>query len=245
MIGLKFKLVLLGLVCGAGFALFFFGKTLESKTADIFFKKIKAAEALGFSPQTYNFFGLFKSKSDILRENQELKEKLTELEAKEAVFAFNGNESALTSRFLEARILTVPPAINYDQVIVGAGLEDGLFGGERVLVGESILFGEVGDVFSGTSRIISVSSYGRKQNVFLEKAGISAVAEGAGNNELTVSVPRDFQVEVGDRIFSLAERSYFIGAVEEIAAHPSSPVKILKIRQPFNVYNLRSLNILK
>ena len=217
MIGLKFKLVLLGLICGAGFILFFFGKTFESKAAGIFFKKIKAVEALGFSPQVYKFF---------------MPESLSDTEDASSIF-------------LRAPILMVTPSINYDQLIVGVGLEDGLAGDEKVLVGENILFGEVGDVFSGSSRIISVSSYGHKQNVFLEKAGISASAEGAGNNELTITLPRDFPVEIGDRAFSMTERSYFVGAVEKITAHPSSPVKILKIRQPFNVYNLRSVNILK
>ncbi|MEK7566970.1 MAG: rod shape-determining protein MreC [Patescibacteria group bacterium] len=246
------KIVLLGFICGAAFILFFFGKTLESKAAAIFFKKIKAVEALGFSPATYNFFGLLKSKGNILRENQELKEKLQESEAKADVSGFASLTAGQAEKsvdflngFLEARVLMVPPAIDYDQLIVGKGAQDGVESGKIVLVGQNIIFGTVGDVFSGSSRIISFSSYGREQNVFLEKAGISATATGRGNNELAVTLPRDFPAEVGDKAYSMTDRPYLVGLVEKIEAHPSSPIKTLKIRQPFNIYNLRSVNILK
>ena len=243
MIKFKYKIILLGFICGAAFALFFFGGTLETKAAAIFFKKIKSLSSIGFSPATYNFFALFKSKSGILRENQELKERLMDLEAD--MPRATEKTDGLQSEFLEAPVLIVPPAIDYDQLIVGRGIGDGVVSGQTVLAGHNVIFGTVGDVFDGSSRVISFSSYGREQNVFLEQAGISVLAIGAGNNELVVTLPRDFPVNLGDKAYSMTNRAHLVGLVEKIEIHPSSPTKILKIRQPFNVYNLRSVNIIK
>lgn len=147
--------------------------------------------------------------------------------------------------FLKAEVIFRPPEIAYDQLIVARGLKDGVREGQIVLFGENIIIGFVGEVFEESSRVVSFSSFGGEHNVFLEEAGVSASSVGHGNGELRVFLPRDFPVFAGDRVFSLTSARYVVGFVEEIVSSPSAPLKVLKIKQPFNVYNLYSVSILK
>ncbi|QQG46289.1 MAG: hypothetical protein HYY55_00370 [Candidatus Niyogibacteria bacterium] len=241
----KKKLVLYASICGAVLLLFFFGKFIEPGAASFLFKKIESIKALGSAPISYyNFWGLFKYKSEILRQNQELAERLTALESREMVLKFSGLFEN-SADFMEATVILRPPAIEYGQLIVSKGLSDGVTEGKIVLLGDSVIVGAVGEVFSGSSRVISYSDYGREQNVFLEQAGISASAVGQGNNELEITLPRDFPVYAGDRAFSLTDPPYLVGLVERVESSASSPVKTLKIKQPFNIHNIYSVRILK
>lgn len=164
------------------------------------------------------------------------------------VLTFNSevqNDHEENEDFLKAEVIFRPPEIAYDQLIAAKGLKDGVKEGQIVLFGENIIIGFVGEVFEESSRVVSFSAFGDEHNVFLEEAGVSATAVGHGNGELRVSLPRDFPVFAGDRVFSLTSARYVVGFVEEIISSPSAPLKVLKIKQPFNVYNIYSVSILK
>lgn len=145
----------------------------------------------------------------------------------------------------EALIIFRPPAIAYDQLIIDKGFRDGVREGALVIYSDYVLIGKIAEVFEDSSRVISFSSYGLEQSVFLEKAGISATALGYGNGEMIITLPRDFPAIIGDKAVSIEAPAYLVGIVERVESSPSSPLKTFIIKQPFNIYNLRSVNILK
>ncbi len=235
----KLKLTAVVLIFAAIF-LFFFADSFKGRVASLIFKKITATRSL-IQLQTYDFF---KNKTGLVKENRELKLSLAEMEAEKSILEFSPKENTPRD-FIEAIVIFRPPAINYDQIILGKGSKDGVTPGQPVLAGKNMLIGTIGEVFDESSRAVLFSSYGLEQNVFLEKSGLAVSAVGQGNNELAITLPRDFQADENAAVFSLTDPPYIIGYVVYTQTSPNSSVKTLKIKQPFNMYNLYSVNILK
>ena len=216
----KRNLILISLLAIISAVLFFVGQSLEFKAAPFLFRKLASLKALFYFPD-------WKNETQI-GQNSSLDQDVW----------IDGGD------FLEALVILRPPAIAHDQLIVNKGFKDGVMDGQLVVIDDSVIVGKVGEVFEDSSRVISFSSYGLEQNVFLQQAGISATALGFGNNELIITLPRDFPVSVGDKAVSLTSQPYLVGIIESIDLSPSSPLKTLRIKQPFNIYHLRSVNIL-
>jgi len=225
--------------------IFLSGESLKHPLSDFLFRKLKTLGAFASSPVSFDFFFSNEEKYNLSKENRELRERVMNLEAAKSVSEFLASSEERISGSVSALVLFRPPSISYDQFIVGRGEKDGVAPGDLVLAAPNIILGRVAEVFSETSRIESFSSYGFELNVSLEKAKISAGATGRGNHEFEVTLPRDFPVEVGERVFSLTDPPYLVGEIEEVSSSASAPTKKLIIRQPFNIYGLRSVNILK
>lgn len=228
----------------AALSVLFFKRDIEPIVSDYVFSKLKKTRSLGFSPLNYGFVIAKPSAAKLAAENKELTGRIEDLEGKLAAMNFRSRSEELPANAVSAGIILRPPGLIYDQLIVDKGTRDGVGSGNIVLAGKDMILGYIEEVFDSTSRVILISSFGREQNFFLEKANLSALAVGKGSNELETSLPRDFPVETGERLFTLTEPPYLAGLVEKIESSPSSPVKKLKIRQPFNLNNLRSVNIL-
>lgn len=227
-------------------AVLFFGLSkLGRLAAEFSFKQIKTLKALGSPPSFSGIFQKNKETEELVLENRELKEKLRDLEAAKGLLEFTVKIQEESKGTIAALILLRPPALAYDQLIVDKGKKDGVVSGNLVLVGPNIILGKVAEVFEETSRVISFSSHGLEENVFLQEAGISASASGLGNYEFAITLPRDFPAETGDQVFSLTDPPYLVGSVEKISSESSASTKKLTVRQPFNIYNLRQVNILK
>ncbi len=212
------KSILTGSLIIVFLLLFFFGDFLETKTAPYLFRKIVYFRALISFPGWQNDAGQSNPPENILKSEDNLS---------------------------EALVIFSPPAISYDQLIINRGLKDGIKNGNLVIYSDYILVGKIAETYEDSSRVISFSSYGLEQNVFLEQAGISVIASGKGNGEMTVTLPREFSAVSGDKVLSLTKPEYLIGFVEKIESPVNSPLKTLVIKSPFNIYNLRSVRVLK
>lgn len=212
------KSILTGSLIIVFLLLFFFGDFLETKTAPYLFRKIVYFRALISFPGWQNDAGQSNPPENILKSED--------------------NPS-------EALVIFSPPAISYDQLIINQGFKDGIQNGNLVIYSDYILVGKIAETYEDSSRVISFSSYGLEQNVFLEQAGISVIASGKGNGEMTVTLPREFSAVSGDKVLSLTKPEYLIGFVEKIESPVNSPLKTLVIKSPFNIYNLRSVRVLK
>lgn len=224
---------------------YFSGRNLDQSASAYIFSKLKKLQALGSSAQGYGLLIGFRSGSELILENRELKRRIEELEAEISVLKLESSGGEKTENLIPAGVIFRPPQLAYDELIIDKGANDGLSAGKPVLVGEYTLAGELREVFAQTSRVILLSSFGREQNVFLEKSRSAVLATGRGSQELEVILPRDFPAEAGEKVFSFHQPPYLVGIVEKVVSLPTSPTKKLKIRQPFNLNNLRSVNIPK
>jgi len=239
------NLFLLLFLIGLAAIIFLGGENLKRSLADFFFRKLNKLGAFVSSPVSFELFFSSEEEYVLSKENRELRERVTNLEAAKSVSEFLASSEEKISGSVPALILFRPPSVSYDQFIVSKGEKDGVAPGNLVLVYPNIILGKVAEVFSETSRVESFSSYGLELNVSLEKAKISASALGRGNHEFEITLPRDFPIEPGEKVFSLTNPPYLVGEIEKVSSSASAPTKKLIIRQPFNIYALRSVNILK
>lgn len=240
------KMIIVG-VFGVFIAvLFFLARPLERHVASFLFSKLYVFKSSLGLPVSYRLYPIVSKSKDILEVNIGLKKENERLKAKIANLEFSVSRPQGTlSRGRRAGILFRPPATPYDQLIIDKGEKDGLQVGKQVLAYEDILLGQVDEVFEGTSRVVLFSSYGQEQDVFLEHAQISVRASGQGNSEFLVTLPRDFPVRIGERVFSGSEPAYLIGLVEAVTGKASSPTKKIRIRQPFNLNHLHTVYVLE
>ncbi|MDP3763030.1 MAG: rod shape-determining protein MreC, partial [bacterium] len=115
--------------------------------------------------------------------------------------------------------------------------------GMRALAYDSILLGEIDEVFNANSRIRLLSYPGRKTEAFLERVSLNIILEGMGGINLNFSVPKTVDIKVGEKIVSNSPPSYMIGQVEEIRAKESEPLAEILVKIPVNLRYLRYVTL--
>lgn len=195
----------------------------------------------------------FRSRVRLAEEVKDLKEKLlkTELELKGLELAIQENQSlkeildrADLSLFTPALVLVRPPQASYDSFIIDLGIEDGVSTGRKVFF-ESVLLGEIVEVFDKTSKVKLYSSSGIETQAFIERIDLAVKAKGKGGGNFAAEVPKDALVEVGDYLIVLGSSQKLLGQVEEIENEPTKSFKKLLFRYPVNLTSIKWVTVEK
>ena len=138
---------------------------------------------------------------------------------------------------IRARVLRVPPAVAFGNIIVASGSADGVAVGMKAILADDIFVGFVEEVFENDSRIQLLSSFGKIEQVRV--GGIVAVSlEGLGGSLMKIELPRDIGLKVGEVIVIAADQPYIAGFVESIDFSGTKPLVAARTILPFNVYQL-------
>ena len=186
----------------------------------------------------------FHTQNSLVRDNESLKERITSLEL--SLMA----ESPLTTTFkaeggeIRGAVLTHPPQSPYDVLIVDVGSRDGVVLGALAGLPEGPELGVVSEVFRSNSKIKLFSAPGEKTNAVLERHQVVVVLEGAGAGNFKLSLPRETEVVVGDRILSPSRAGALMAVVEEVNLSPTDPFKEVLARSPANIFSIRFITIL-
>jgi len=214
------------------------------------FLKMKAA----ISGWWHNVEAVFSEKKALQEENNYLKEKIIQLETKIALdeaknkegemgkIAFSAEEK---NKFLTAHIISRPPYTPYDMLIIDSGAEDGVKEGMQVSAFGNVLLGYITDVFSDTSKIKLISSFGEETNVFLEISLTPAIAIGRGGENFEITLPRSINVNIGEKVLTLGKQPMLIGVVERIEKQETTPFQKIIFRLPVNLQYLNQVFLLK
>ncbi len=196
----------------------------------------------------------FNEKKSLQEENEMLREKIMQMETKitrseilekENVILKNTFSAEEKQNFLLASIIFRPPMTPYDILIIDSGSDSGIKEGMQVSAFGNVLLGYVADLFSDTSKIKLISSFGEETNVILESSGIPAIAIGRGGENFEIMLPRAVKVDVGERIITLGKRPMLIGIVEKIEHQEADPFQKLIFRLPINIQYLSHVFLLK
>ncbi len=196
----------------------------------------------------------FSDKERLQDENVSIRENIIQLETKiafsEAIEKENvALKTAFSAEERQAFILTYvisrPPSTPYDMLIIDSGSKKGIKEGMQVSAFGNVLLGYVSDVFADMSKIKLISSFGEETNVIFESSGISAIAIGRGGENLEITLPREIQVNAGERIVSLGKRPMLVGIVEKIEMAEADPLQKIIFRLPVNIQYLNQIFILK
>ncbi len=224
------------------------GRTLQGIALP--FWKTRTAVVETVSP----YQSAFTSKRALFTENEDLKSKLSEIEAKMQNYqtlldentqlkeAFGRKESG---EQLLAAILVKPGQSLYDTLIVDAGTDLGVAVGQKVFSDGNILIGEVAEVYAHSSKIKMYSSAGEKLSVIISGKDITTEAEGRGGGNFEMIFPRDVDIPKGTEVVLPGIHPYLVGLVDDIISDPRDPLQKVLLRSPVNVQELKFVQIEK
>lgn len=192
------------------------------------------------------------SRKNLVAENVHLKEKVSSLELQVDSLELELNKESTFLELIErkslsgavvASVLTYPPQTPYDVVVIDAGANDLVQVGSKVSLPEGPILGYVAEVFPSTARVRLFSTSGEETNAVLERHNVATTLVGFGAGTFKISIPRDIEVEVGDRILSTDTEASLIAVVEEIRVEPTDSFKTILARSPANIFGVRFLFI--
>lgn len=193
------------------------------------------------------FRDFFRSRNSLMEENAALRQRLEALEVERAArFSAPSDAealSALLGRRTEsggviASVLVGPPQTPYDTAIIDAGENDGVAAGMRVFMPEGPLVGVVAEVYGSSAKVRLFTSSGEKTHAVLERHGLPITLEGAGGGNFKIVLPREAQVEVGDRLLSADVFSHLLGVVGSVKMEPTDSFKEVLAASPANIFNI-------
>lgn len=138
-----------------------------------------------------------------------------------------------------ASILTYPPQTPYDIIIIDAGSNDFVALGNKVSMTEGPILGLVSEVFPRSAKVRLFTTSGEKTNAVLERNEIPVILEGVGGGNFRISLPRNIDVEKGDRILSRDLSSRLLAVVGDVSAKSTDSFKEIIAKSPANIFNLR------
>lgn len=239
-----FLLVTIFIIGAGAFALF--GNLIIATVSPLW----RAENSFSRSLSTLGTF--FKTRGTLIHENTTLKERLASLELELSAFSLSQSENerllALLGRQSEAggivvAVLTHPPQSPYDLLVVDAGEKEAVLVGARAFLPEGPEVGVVTQVSPSFSRVKLLSTSGEKTQAVLERHQVAVTLEGLGGGNFKIVLPREAQVEVGDRILSASLQSSLLAVVEEVSLEATDSFKEVLARSPANIFAIRFLTI--
>lgn len=196
--------------------------------------------------------GLFSSKEDLIIENSQLKEELNETVVTSLKYKALQEEIMTLRQFrlpdnlevVVAKVLKNGGLLNYDGLVLDVGQKNitpdtKLQVGQKVIISDNVLLGELVEVLDTTSKVGLYSTPNRQTSVQIGPNNVKAVALGQGSGNYVVSLPVGLDFNVGDVVLTVVdEREYIIGVVENITKTAEVPFQKLYIKQPANLANL-------
>ena len=190
----------------------------------------------------------FRSKEALVAENRSLRDelflrkiRLSSLNAsrsrEQELLALLGRAESLGGVLASA--LSRPPQSPYDVVVIDAGKEDGIEDNFRVFVPDGPVVGVVKEAFSHNAKVSLYSTFGEETEGILERGGVPVTLSGMGGGNFKITMERDLEVEIGDRIVSRDVEAWPLAIVEDISMKPTDSSKSVLARSPVNIFSLR------
>ena len=194
--------------------------------------------------------GALGSPGQLLSENESLKRQLSDLQLSiastsiEAILQENADLKAMLGRAsttpsVLAAVLSRPPFMPYDELIIDRGADDGIGSGTLVYSPEMVLIGRISALYSQTSAVTLFTSPGQKYNVLIGSSNVPAVAGGRGDGQYEAQVPHGSAIQAGDIVSDSSLNDLDFGVVVSVTADPSDPFDQVLFAPPINIYQLR------
>jgi rod shape-determining protein MreC len=195
----------------------------------------------------------FSFKSNLSKENEDLKAQLSTLEAKmlnynsildenNKIKEILGRKNDKTSMVLSA-ILGKPNRSPYDTLVIDAGLEAGVSEGNLVFAFGDIPIGHVGTTYANSSKVILFSSSGTETEVVVGAKDILMPAVGRGGGNFEMILPRDFTLESGSTVTLPGIYPYVVAVVKTIISDPRDSFVKALLASPVNIQELKFVEV--
>ncbi|MFA6076859.1 MAG: rod shape-determining protein MreC [Candidatus Paceibacterota bacterium] len=209
-----------------------------------------------------SFSSYFLSKNSLYLENENLKSKLSEQEARNSnynsILAENvllketlGRKKEQTIMTLSA-ILSKPNKSPYDTLVIDVGIRQGIKIGDMVFALGNVPIGSIAEAHLDSSKVVLFSNSGEKIQVLVNEKSASfseannnifleIVGRGGGNFEMIL--PRDFKPLKGDEVILPGIVPYVVGIIETIISDPRDPFVKALLVSPVNIQELKFVEV--
>lgn len=187
------------------------------------------------------------SKEELSKENEELKQKIRELENEQqslTLYIQENNElkeifgrSAVRDAVL-AVVLQKPPISLYDTLVLDIGRSANINVGDRVYVDGDILLGKIVEVNNKTSKVKLYSTPGEKFEVEIGENHIQATATGRGNGNFEVTLPREVEIKEGDTVVIPSITPTLFATVSSVSGDPARAFQLILFKTPINIQEI-------
>lgn len=193
---------------------------------------------------------VFRDKSQLLKENETLQKELRDMSLKllDRNLLYEENLSlkerlgrSVNGQSVVARVIAKPPQSPYDTLVIDIGSKEGITVGKNVMYGDSIMIGQVAEVFETTSRVKLFSTSGETINVTIGPHAVPALAIGAGGGNYEIKIPRDTPINLGDPITAPAIMPHILGVVEHIESKESDPFERILFKSPISPLQIETV----
>jgi cell shape-determining protein MreC len=174
---------------------------------------------------------LLKAKNDLEIDNLKLREVLGRTEAK--------------INPVLARVIFLPNFVPYNNLLLDIGENNRtrpIKVGDFVVADGTILIGRLTEIDATYSKVKLISAE-TNLSVVIGPQNIPAVAVGSGAGNLTITLPKDTPVFIGDQVRVSLLNNYLVGSVGHIEKLTSRPTQTILVRTPVNLWQLKWLEI--
>jgi rod shape-determining protein MreC len=200
---------------------------------------------------TFKPFAFFSSRREVYLENKDLKTQVDVLSAKLVDRSLLREENKKLKELLgregeSSRVLGVvlsrPARTPYDTLVVDVGEKHGVSKGDRVVL-ESVLLGEVSEVYYSSSKVTLFSTAGNAIQVIVGTEGIPAEAVGKGGGVYEITLPRESEVYVGDTVYLSNLEPLVLGVVDTIEEDPNDAFETIHVMSAINPYTISFVEV--
>lgn len=198
---------------------------------------------------------LTKSKSFLLKENQNLLEENYDLKISMIDYQIlkdeNNNLKKLLgvisnpSDFVLSSILVKPSYSPYDTLIIDVGQNEGILEESKVYANGIIPIGVVREVYNKTSLVELYSNPGKVTSGIIEGMNITIDLVGRGGGNFEMAVPFELIITNGTKITLPGIDSEIIAIVKEEISEPTDPIKKVILHAPVNIQNEKWVEVKK
>lgn len=185
----------------------------------------------------------FSNENFLLRqENEDLRAQIQRY----SIPDFSPSGTLPGGKYLRARVFSTYPFNIKNQITVDAGGEQGVKNSMAVLIGENILVGKIREARTNVSLVETIFDPHFELPVRISEKEIDSLLQGGSEPKL-ILIEKTKLVRVGDFVYSAGSGMPYglkIGEVAEIKENIAGLFKEVTIKAPFNVSELREVNIL-
>ncbi|MCF7865031.1 MAG: hypothetical protein K9M11_00805 [Candidatus Pacebacteria bacterium] len=142
-------------------------------------------------------------------------------------------------------ILSRPPRIPYDSLIVDIGEDHDLSEGNLVYAEMDYIIGHIEVVNSNSSVVKLFSAPGEKIDVLVGSSTIPVVAEGRGAGNFYIKVPKNIPIAEGDQILVPGIRPIILGTAEHVDSSEGEAFSHIYFKLPVKLNALHYVQIKK
>lgn len=206
----------------------------------------------GSTTDTLPSGGMFRSKTELAKENEALKQRVDALARDLKGYDFAVQENIELKKLLIGKkdggvfagVLARPGEhLPFDTFLLDIGSMAGIKNGDIVLGGQNIALGKAAETYPYSSKIKGFSSAGETTDAFLGPENIPVQLKGLGGGSYLAELPRDLDVREGDAAVLPGSDGFILSYVESKEENLADSFQKLYLRSPINVFELKYAQI--